>query len=227
MASPGKGKLSPAVHLRIPSTPRIAPRPFAGTFVGTFVLVALLLLLLAGCRFDGLVNVGAPYSGISAGSSSGGSSGGGGSGGDSGGGVTPPQSCGTGLASQDLAGQCRASPQPTMGALEVPGTVTATAYSSAIQVASLSTLVVTWQPYPGEAAGYMIYYGPTAENAATLASDLPAGPGAYDPRAPSVTYRPGQDLGLYSGDHVCFRIFAYDVARALSDWSELVCTVVS
>lgn len=229
MASPDKEKLSPAVNLRIPSTPRLAHRSFTGTFVGTFVLVAL-LQLLAGCRMDGLVNLGAPYNGTSGSTGSGGSSGGGG--GDSGDGsgndsVVPPQACGTGLAAQDIAGQCRASPQPTMGALEVPGTTTATAYSTALQVASLSTLVVTWQPYPGDAAGYIIYYGPSAENTATLASDLPADSSAYNPSAPSVTYHPGQDLGLYSGDHVCFRIFAYDVAHTLSEWSELVCTVVS
>ena len=33
-----------------------------------------------------------------------------------------PQLCGPGLAAQNLAGQCRARPQPTMGALKALGT---------------------------------------------------------------------------------------------------------
>ncbi len=32
-----------------------------------------------------------------------------------------PSQCGPGLAAQDLAGECRAKPCPTMGALETPG----------------------------------------------------------------------------------------------------------
>ncbi len=33
----------------------------------------------------------------------------------------PPQPCGPGLATQDLAGQCRSKLRPTMGALEALG----------------------------------------------------------------------------------------------------------
>jgi hypothetical protein len=38
------------------------------------------------------------------------------------GGEPLPQPCGPGLAAQNLAGQCRARPQPTMGALKALGT---------------------------------------------------------------------------------------------------------
>lgn len=40
--------------------------------------------------------------------------------------VSPaPSPCGPGLAAQDLAGECRAKPCPTMGALEIPGAASA------------------------------------------------------------------------------------------------------
>ena len=72
----------------------------------------------------------------------------------------------------------------------------------------------------------MVYFGRTADTANVFASDLPTNSGLLDPSAPAVTYDSARDLGLYAGDSVCFRIYAYDLARALSDQSNLVCTAV-
>ena len=72
----------------------------------------------------------------------------------------------------------------------------------------------------------MVYFGKTADTANVFVSDLPTDSGLIDPSAPVVIYDSVRDLGLYAGDSVCFRIHAYDLARALSDLSTLVCTAV-
>jgi hypothetical protein len=117
----------------------------------------------------------------------------------------------SGLAATDLSDQCRNS-TPTPGALE------------AIDPSTLP-IHVTWSPYPGTVSGYIIYYGPTSTTATNLASDVPIGTANFDPAAPAVDYR-AQDLGLSSGNTVCFQIFAYDTSHALYNWSEVQCTVV-
>jgi hypothetical protein len=122
------------------------------------------------------------------------------------------------LAAADLAGQCRATPQATPGALEASGGTAST------QVASGSPnplLIVSWQPAPDPVAGYIVYYGSSADTATVLLSDLAAG--FYDPSAPSVTYDPTRDLGVSAGSSVCFRIFSYDTSRTLSSTSQLEC----
>jgi hypothetical protein len=132
-----------------------------------------------------------------------------------------------GLAAQDLAGQCRGTTL-TMGALEIDRSASAaTAAVSASLGAGTNTasatLTISWQPAANDAAGYMVYYGSTAETASVLVSDLPADGSSVDPAAPSVTYDSTRDLGLYAGDPVCFRIFPYDASRSLSSESQLVC----
>jgi len=124
----------------------------------------------------------------------------------------------TSLAAADLSGQCRAAPQATPGALEASG-------SSASALVAGSTIsqsfVVSWRPAPEPVAGYIVYYGSTADSATVLLSDLAAG--SYDPTAPSVSYDPTRDLGVSAGSSVCFRIFAYDASRTLSNTSQLEC----
>jgi uncharacterized repeat protein (TIGR02543 family) len=117
----------------------------------------------------------------------------------------------SGLAATDLSDQCRSS-TPTPGAFE------------AIDPSTLP-IHVTWSPYPGTVSGYIIYYGPTSTTATNLASDVPIGTANFDPAAPAVDYQ-AQDLGLSSGNAVCFQIFAYDTSHALYNWSEIQCTVV-
>jgi uncharacterized repeat protein (TIGR02543 family) len=123
---------------------------------------------------------------------------------------TATQCSSSGLAATDLSSRCRAS-EPTPGAFEAidPGTL---------------PIHVTWSPYPGTISGYIIYYGSTSTTATNLASDVPIGTANFDPAAPAVDYQ-AQDLGLSSGNAVCFQIFAYDTAHALYNWSEVQCTV--
>jgi hypothetical protein len=131
---------------------------------------------------------------------------------------------GTGLAIEDIAGQCRTVPT-TMGALEAGGTGTGAA---SLAVASLSTspeLHITWQPLAGDVSGYVVYFGHSADTANVFVSDWPINSGLINAASPEATYE-ARDLGLYPGDTACFRIYGYDIARALSDRSMLVCTVV-
>jgi hypothetical protein len=137
--------------------------------------------------------------------------------------------CASGPA--DLAGVCRNTSSLTPGALEAVGLQVASAAAlnvsaTAQSATSGSTLNIAWSPYPGSAAGYFVYYGPTSDTASTLASDLPNGAVNFDASAPSISYQPTLDLGLNTGENVCFRIFAYDSARVLYDWSTIQCVVV-
>ena len=130
----------------------------------------------------------------------------------------------------DLAGQCRIV-TPTPGALEVVGAQVASAtavntVATAQQVSTGSTLNIAWSPYPGSASGYFVYYGPTSDTANTLASDLPIDGTNLNASAPTVSYQPTLDLGLSTGNTVCFRILAYDTGRVPYSWSEVQCTVV-
>jgi hypothetical protein len=176
-------------------------------------LAGIVSALLAGCgsgtmnssNFTGTVGSG-PIVGVAPGD---GTSGG-----------TSAQCTSTGLAAVDLSGQCRATPQATMGALEASSGAIATARAT-VSGAS-QQLIVAWQPAPDPVAGYVIYYGPTPDAANALLSDLSAG--SYNPAAPSVSYDPMRDLGVSSGDQVCFRIFPYDSVRTLSDTPQLFCT---
>jgi len=134
----------------------------------------------------------------------------------------------------DLSGQCRNTSALTPGALEAIGTQEALAialntFATAQQVSAGSTpntLNIAWSPYPGTAAGYFVYYGPTTDTANTLASDLAIGTANFDSSAPSISYQPTLDLGMNTGATVCFRIYAYDTARVPYEWHEVQCRVV-
>jgi hypothetical protein len=144
--------------------------------------------------------------------------------GSSSGGITQ---CASGPA--DLSGQCRLT-APTPGALEAIGLATSAAELNATAntqpVITGSTLNITWSPYPGTVAGYFVYYGPTIDMATMLASDLQIGIANINSSAPSISYEAMLDLGLSTGNSVCFRILAYDTAHVPYDWSEVQCTVV-
>lgn len=134
----------------------------------------------------------------------------------------------------DLSGQCRNTSALTPGALEAIGTQEALAialntFATAQQVSAGSTpntLNIAWSPYPGSVSGYYVYYGSASDTTTNLASDLPIGVSNLNTSAPSVSYQPALDLGLNTGDSVCFRILAYDTARVPYTWSEVQCTVV-
>jgi hypothetical protein len=135
----------------------------------------------------------------------------------------------------DLSGACRNTAALTPGALEAIGSQVVSANASlgvfvAPQQISdgsvANTLNINWSPYSESVSGYLVYYGSTPETATTLVSDLPSDTSNFDASAPSISYQPLQDLGLSTGDTVCFRIQAYDPARALYDWAEVQCTVV-
>ena len=129
----------------------------------------------------------------------------------------------------DLSGACRNS-SPTPGALEAIGAATSAAILSVTTSAQTeiagSALNISWSPYPGTAAGYYVYYGPTTDTATTLASDLAIGTANLDTSAPSISYQPELELGVNAGATVCFRIYAYDTARVPYEWSDVQCRIV-
>ncbi|MCR4301748.1 MAG: hypothetical protein NUV51_09065 [Sulfuricaulis sp.] len=127
-----------------------------------------------------------------------------------------------------MSGQCRATP-PTMGALEAiddTGVVGASVVSLAIVQSASRSLQVSWQPYGNNTAGYLVYYGTTANAVNVLVSDLSLNSGLFNPSAPSVTYDSVRDLGLYAGDTVCFSIYAYDSARTVIGQIFLGCRAI-
>lgn len=89
-----------------------------------------------------------------------------------------------------------------------------------------SLLQLAWQPNRDEVAGYRVYYGPTADDATTQASDLPLASRYLNAQAPAVVYNAQRDLGLIAGQDVCFRLRAYNAQGRLSAWSTPVCTTV-
>ena len=79
------------------------------------------------------------------------------------------------------------------------------------------TLSLSWLPNPEPVDGYVIYNGPTPEEAINKLSVTPQTTVQYD----SIT-----DLGLRSGDRTCFRLRAY-IANDMSDFSQTVCVNIT
>jgi hypothetical protein len=196
-------------------------------YTSNIAFVSLCSLLLGGCLPD---------------------LGGGGSSGDSSlssGTVSFPDStiiqCSSG-GSTDLSGACRNIAALTPGALEAigfEGVVSANASMGVFAVPQQTadpqqtsdgsvadTLNINWSPYSESVSGYLVYFGATPETATTLASDLSSDTSNFDASAPSISYQPMLDLGLSTGDTVCFRIQAYDTAHVPYDWAEVQCTAV-
>lgn len=144
----------------------------------------------------------------------------------------PPEAsvveCGSGMAARDLSGQCRASP-PTPGALEaidVTNVAMASVQSIAVAQSASQLVQISWQPFGNNTAGYMVYYGTSANTVNVLVSDLSLNSGLINPSAPSVTYDSVRNLGLYAGDTVCFRIDAYNSARTILEQVSLGCRAI-
>jgi uncharacterized protein DUF4082/Big-like domain-containing protein/fibronectin type III domain protein len=74
---------------------------------------------------------------------------------------------------------------------------------------------------PNSVDGYKIYAGPTAQNSVEVADVSTMG--LANPQTPSVDFLSSTDLGLKSGDKVCFRAKAYN-AFGSSSFSTPVCT---
>lgn len=90
-----------------------------------------------------------------------------------------------------------------------------------------SLLQIAWQPNnDGVVAGYRVYYGPTGDDATNQVSDLALDSGTFNAQAPAVVYNAQRDLGLVTGQTVCFRLRAYNNQGALSPWSAPVCGTV-
>jgi hypothetical protein len=187
-------------------------------YTGKIAFVSLCSLLLGGC----LPDLGGGSSGDSSLSSSA---------------ATFPGStiiqCSSG-GPADLSGACRNTAALTPGALEAigsqvaPTNVSLGGFVTVQQTSDGSiddTLNINWSPYSESVSGYLVYYGSTPETATTLASDLPTDTSNFDASAPSISYQPLQ-LGLNTGDTVCFRIQAYDTAGVPYDWAEVQCTAV-
>lgn len=87
-------------------------------------------------------------------------------------------------------------------------------------------LQLVWQPNADNVAGYRVYYGDNAEQATNQASDLAVTATNFNAQAPYVIYNAQRDLGLASGNNVCFRLRAYDQSGTLSDWSAPACATI-
>jgi hypothetical protein len=83
-------------------------------------------------------------------------------------------------------------------------------------------ITLTWNPNPDDVLGYAVFYGPTADTAIQLVSELPLNSGLLNPSSPSVRYNLGNDLGVGQNDDVCFRLKAYSDS-GYSDYSGAVC----
>lgn len=196
-----------------------SPTNKALRYTGKIAFVGLCSLLLGGCLPPDLLGGSSGDSSLSSGT-----------------GTFPGSTiiqCSTG-GPADLSGACRNVSAPSPGALEAVGfqvasADTLTAFAAVQQTSDGSkdnTLIINWSPYSGSVSGYFVYYGSTPETATTLASDVPNDPSSIDAAAPSISYQPLQELGLNTGDTVCFRIQAYDTAHVPYDWAEVQCTVV-
>lgn len=89
-----------------------------------------------------------------------------------------------------------------------------------------TVVALTWQPNTDPIAGYIVYYGPTAAAATTLAVQLSLAGDPFSGQAPNVSFNAGRDLGLNYGDSVCFRLRAYNTANVLSGWSDAACGTI-
>lgn len=88
-------------------------------------------------------------------------------------------------------------------------------------------LQLVWQPNnDGVVAGYRVYYGPSGDDATTQASDLALTAANFNPQSPAIAYNAQRDLGLATGQTVCFRLRAYNSQGALSAWSAPACATI-
>jgi len=77
------------------------------------------------------------------------------------------------------------------------------------------TLTISWNPNPDKVDGYHVYYG-RSENTIELLSSTVLN---------EATYSVANDLGMSIGEHVCFRIRAYNTV-GFSKLSSAACTKI-
>ncbi|QKT02453.1 discoidin domain-containing protein [Ectothiorhodospiraceae bacterium 2226] len=87
---------------------------------------------------------------------------------------------------------------------------------------AVPTVRVRWSANGDDVNGYRVFAGPSPSNTEQLLSDLPVSSGAIDPDQPAFQYRPWEDLGIRSGENICFRLRAYN-DHGQSGWSDARC----
>jgi hypothetical protein len=86
-------------------------------------------------------------------------------------------------------------------------------------------VALSWIPsVSGSDSGYLVYFGPAANNVKNLAFDLSAATG-LNPDAPYIELSTTKDLQLNPGDNVCFKIRAYTSSQ-VSNKSTAACGVI-
>ena len=88
-----------------------------------------------------------------------------------------------------------------------------------------TTIRIAWSPNPEPVLGYEVSYGNNPDVVDRFAADVSALDPDADLSAPAVELHSGRDLGLNSGDRVCFKVIAYD-ATEVSGYSVPVCTTI-
>lgn len=108
------------------------------------------------------------------------------------------------------------------------GTANVTVEVSCGGCAAGISLTLMWDPNPPEqnVQGYIVFFGGSPEQASELITDLGVTTEGFDPQSPAVQYDAWKDLGLYEGDHVCFRLKAYN-EHGQSDFSEAACATLT
>lgn len=124
-------------------------------------------------------------------------------------------------AALGACGQATGVEESTLG--NIPATATPSVGPSTGEEILLQ---LSWQPNSDPVAGYIVYYGPSGDQATIEASDLALTAAGFDPLAPNVTYNAARDLGLRPGSAVCFRLRAYNSQAAFSPWSTSACTTI-
>lgn len=108
------------------------------------------------------------------------------------------------------------------------GKVSVTTVSVSVACSGCSKDVVinlSWSPSANTSdIGYLVYYGTSKSNINGLAYDLSASTG-LDPKNPSISFSAQNDLGLTTGDNICFQISAY-TSTAQSTFSDPVCGTI-
>ena len=69
-----------------------------------------------------------------------------------------------------------------------------------------------WVPDGIEVVGYRVFYSAEPYISETELSNLDSSTDDFDLQNPSVSYHAWNDLSLYKGDNVCFRILSYTLS---------------
>jgi len=93
---------------------------------------------------------------------------------------------------------------------------------------AVSTLMsVSWDQNTDNILGYELYFAKSnvATDAVYLLESVAISSDGFEPSSPSVVYDAWNDLGLYKGDSVCFRVKAYNIVGS-SGYSPGVCSTL-